>query len=127
MFAAKALPLFGRLIFCIFRFVIQAVRLSESSGKFGSPEYISVSLDAATGVYLYVWVAKALLLFCRLILCILGFLIRFGLFVIGLSIGMLMEKLIPSEQPLLKEIINSVLLFPYATGLGREGMLEMGE
>ena len=127
MFAAKALPLFGRLIFCIFGFVIQAVRLSESSGKFGSPGYISVSLDAATGVYLYVWVAKALLLFCRLILCILGFLIRIGLFVIGLSIGMLMEKLIPSEQPLLKEIINSVLLFPYATGLARDGMLEMGE
>ena len=38
-----------------------------------------------------------------------------------------MEKLIPSEQPLLKEIINSVLLFPYATGLARDGMLEMGE
>ena len=67
-------------------------------------------------------VAKALPLFGRLILCIFGFLIHTGFFSLDLSICILMKKSIPSEQPLLKEIINSVLLFPCIAGLGTDGM-----
>ena len=37
------------------------------------------------------------------------------------------EKLIPSGKSLLKEIIDSVLLFACAAGLGRDGMSEVGE